>query len=56
MPEFSLNVYRNFVLKQLTSKTRKKSTRKEILNSHGTAMGRTLLPWLSIPKVPSECP
>lgn len=56
IPEFSLNVYRNFVLKQLTSKTRKKSTLKEILKSHRTAMGRTLLPWFSIPKVPLECP
>ena len=56
IPEFSLNVYRNFELKQLTSKTPKKSTLKEILNSLRKATGFTLLPWFSIPKVPSECP
>ena len=54
--EFSPTVYRNFELKQLTSKTRKKFTQKERSNSPRTVMGSTLLPWFSIPKAPSECP
>ena len=54
--EFSLFVYRNFEPKQLTSKTRKKSTLKVISNSPRKAMGRTLPPLFSIPKVPSRCP
>ena len=56
IPEFSPTVYRNFELRQLTSKTRKKFTQKERSNSLRTVMGSTLLPWFSIPKVPSECP
>ena len=56
IPVFSFFVYRSFELKQLTSKTRKKSTLKVISNSHRKAMGRTLHPWFSVPKVPSEFP